>query len=412
MNENNDLRSVPWKKRIILFLLSQNISLFGSSVVGFSIVWYITLETSSGTWMMLATLCSMLPQVFISLFGGVLADRYNRKYLIMISDGFIALATLILAITFLMGFRHMWMLLLVLSVRSIGAGLQTPAVGAIYPQLVPMESLTKIQGINQSLNSVLMLFAPAVGGVLLGSVGIVWAFFVDVITAAIAIAVMSTIKVERQSVSLESLSMVEDIKQGISYVFCHPQLRRIVICYLFSFFLVTPTAVLSPLMVERSFGNEVWRLTANEMVWTIGSLIGGAFVAWRGTFKDKVHTVAICLIAFGVCFGLLGISWNFAAFLTFMGIAGFFLPIMSTAQTVHIQEITEQTVLGRVFSIVQIISASAMPIAIIFFGPLADVVSVESILLVTGVMLAIVGILYGYGEMYFSKRRSSTGERR
>ena len=85
---------------------------------------------------------------------------------------------------------------------------------------------------------------------------------------------------------------------------------------------------------------------------------------------------------------------------------------MSTAQTVHIQEITEQTVLGRVFSIVQIISASAMPIAIIFFGPLADVVSVESILLVTGVMLAIVGILYGYGEMYFSKRRSSTGERR
>ena len=89
----------------------------------------------------------------------------------MISDGFIALATLILAITFLMGFRHMWMLLLVLSVRSIGAGLQTPAVGAIYPQLVPMESLTKIQGINQSLNSVLMLFAPAVGGVLLRSVG-------------------------------------------------------------------------------------------------------------------------------------------------------------------------------------------------------------------------------------------------
>ena len=68
MNENNDLRSVPWKKRIILFLLSQNISLFGSSVVGFSIVWYITLETSSGTWMMLATLCSMLPQVLIFAF--------------------------------------------------------------------------------------------------------------------------------------------------------------------------------------------------------------------------------------------------------------------------------------------------------------------------------------------------------
>lgn len=165
-----------FNKGIVLFLISQNLSLFGSSVVGFAIVWYITLETSSGTWLMLSTICSMLPQVVVSLWGGVWADRHNRKYLIMLSDAFIAISTFGLAIAFWAGFRRMELLLAVSIVRSIGAGVQTPAVNAIFPQLVPKENLTKIQGINQTLNSVLMLLAPAAGGVMLGSMDIAWTF--------------------------------------------------------------------------------------------------------------------------------------------------------------------------------------------------------------------------------------------
>jgi len=94
-----------WKKRITIFLISQNLSLFGSSVVGFAALWHITLETGSGFFMTLSILCTQVPHVLISLFAGVWADRYNRKRLIMLSDGFIALATLGLAIMFLLGLR-------------------------------------------------------------------------------------------------------------------------------------------------------------------------------------------------------------------------------------------------------------------------------------------------------------------
>ncbi|MPM98937.1 hypothetical protein SDC9_146127 [bioreactor metagenome] len=131
------------------------------------------------------------------------------------------------------------------------------------------------------------------------------------------------------------------------------------------------------------------------MAWTLGSLFGGVFVAIKGQFKDKVRTVSLCLIAFGILFGLLGAAWDFISFLIFMCIAGFFLPPISTAQTVHIQQITEPEVLGRVFSIVQLITASAMPVAILVFGPLADIVSVESLIIVSGTLLVLVGILYG-----------------
>lgn len=389
-----------WRRHTALFLISQSISLFGSSVVGFAILWYITLETSSGIWIMLSTICNMLPHVLISLFGGVWADRYNRKTLIMLADGFIAFATLLLAISFLSGAQHMGLLLAASVVRSIGSGIQTPAVSAIYPQLVPQEYLTKVQGINQTLSSVLHLLAPAVGGILLGSVGIVAAFFVDVVTAVIAIIIMSRIHVEKIPRNDKLDSIWNDLKSGMSYTFSLPPLRRIIICYAFSFFLITPASVLTPLMVERSFGDEVWRLTANEMVWTIGSLIGGAFIAIKGDFKDKVRAVGIGLMGFGIMFGLLGISRSFAFYLLFMGLAGFFMPIVSTAQTVHIQEITEPAMLGRVFSIVSIIATSAMPLAILLFGPLADRVSVESILLVTGVLQIAVGLIYQMGGQF------------
>ncbi|MGI6575610.1 MAG: MFS transporter [bacterium] len=383
-------------KKIALFLISQNISLFGSTVVSFAIIWYITLETSSGKWVMLFTICSLLPQVLISLWAGVWADRYNRKYLIMMADGFIALATLGLAIAFWIGYQGMEMLLTIALIRSIGGGIQAPAANALYPQIVPQDKLTKVQGINQTLNSVLMLFSPAVGGVVLGSFGIKWAFMLDVITALLAIMVLSLIQVEKIARPAEVVSVYTELRQGIAYAFNHKLLRRILICFGVSFILVTPAAVLSPLLVERSFGGDVWRLTANEMAWTIGSLLGGVFVSLRGEFKDKIYTVAVCLVGFGIAFALLGIAPNFTIYLLIMGTSGFFMPIIATAQTVLIQENVEAAMMGRVFSLVQIVAGSAMPIAILFFGPLADIVPISYILLVSGVLLAVVGVLYQY----------------
>ena len=87
-----------WKNTAARFLTAQTISLFGSSLVQYAIVWYITLSTSSGRMLTISTVCGFAPQIAISLFAGVWIDRYDRKSLIMLSDTIIALSTLILAI--------------------------------------------------------------------------------------------------------------------------------------------------------------------------------------------------------------------------------------------------------------------------------------------------------------------------
>ena len=94
------MNEYKWKSHIARFLSAQTISLLGSSIVQYAIIWYITLTTSSGKMITLSTLCGFLPQILISLFAGVWIDRYSRKGIVMITDCLIASATLILAIFF------------------------------------------------------------------------------------------------------------------------------------------------------------------------------------------------------------------------------------------------------------------------------------------------------------------------
>jgi len=198
------------------------------------------------------------------------------------------------------------------------------------------------------------------------------------------------------------LSVMEEMKLGLRYTFGNPILRNLLICYAFSFFLITPAAILTPLMIERTFGNEVWRLTANEMVWTGGALLGGLLVSLKGSFSNKQRAIALSLILFGLCFTLLGVAPTFLLYLIILGLGGVFMPVINTAEVVMIQEIVREDMLGRVFSIVQLLSGSAIPIGILFFGPLADRVSVQSLLVVSGILLVFVGLLYA---------RSTTGSK-
>ena len=178
-----------WKQKISLFLTSQAISLLGSSLVQYAIIWYITLTTQSGVMMTLSTLCGVIPQVIISPFAGVWADRYNKKMLIMVSDGMIAISTLIIALCFLAGIDSVWLLFVVLAIRSLGTGVQTPTTTAFIPEVVPEGKLMKINGINSTIQSIMLILSPALSGALLANFDLGYIFFIDVITAVIGIGI-------------------------------------------------------------------------------------------------------------------------------------------------------------------------------------------------------------------------------
>ncbi len=381
-----------WKKNIVLFMTGQTLSLFGSSLVQYAIMWHITLSTKSGIMMTLSIICGFLPTLFLSPFSGVWADRYNRKTLIMLADALIAFVTLIMAILFMMGHYSVWLLFVVSAVRSLGSGIQTPAVGAFLPELVPQEKLTRVNSVNGTIQSLIMLVSPMLSGALMTLAPLEYIFFIDVITAALAIVTLFAflrVPPREKTEELHQNSYLKDMKLGLGYIKNHPFLITFfTFVAIFSFF-AAPAAFLTPLQVTRSFGDDVWRLTAIEMTFSIGMMSGGLIMATWGGFKNRVHTMVLSGFAVGAGTLALGLVTNFWVYLAFMAAVGLVIPLFNTPAMVMIQEKVEPDYMGRVFSVMTMISSSVTPLGMLVFGPLADRVRIEWLLVATGFVLFI-----------------------
>lgn len=390
-----------WKKKTAIFISSQSFSLFGSMLVQYAIIWHITLSTQSGAVLTIATIAGFLPQILISLFAGVWADRYPRKLLIIGADALTATSTLLLAVLFLLGYQQLWLLFVISAIRSIGAGIQTPAVSALLPQIVPTDKLLKVNSLNGTLQPFIMIGAPVAAGALLSYASIEAIFFVDVSTAAVAIGLLLALHIppHLKAATQSNTGYFDDLRAGLTYIREHQTITTLFKFFAFVWFLVTPVAFLTPLLVARAYGEEVWRLTANEITFFAGSIIGGfMMMSWSG-FKNHFRTIGMSCVIWAVLFTGLGLTHNFIFYLVLMFLSGIPMPFMGVSTTTLLQEIVDADYQGRVFGVQNLIVNTIMPLGMMVFGPLADVTSIELLLVITSALMAVPGLW-----IFFNKR--------
>ena len=380
-----------WKRKTILFLISQCITLFGSMIVQMSIIWYVTLKTSSGGWVAAFTICSYLPQFLISFFAGVWADRYSRKKLIILADGVITVATLVMFLVMPMISLDSILLSALLAVsiiRSVGAGIQTPAVNAVIPQLVPEEYLMKYNGLNATVQSVVQFAAPAVAGAVL-SIGTFRAtLFIDILTALVGIGLLSCVLLPKQEASNENVSVFSEIKAGIRYSFSDKLIGKILIVYGLYILLCVPAGFMAALLVSRVYGDVYWYLTALELVGFAGMALGGVLMGVWGGFKSRIKTFALGLFVLSLMTIGMGISPYFILYLVLMFVYSIALTMIQTATTTIIQEKADSSMQGRVFGLMGAMYSGFLPVGMAIFGPLADVMPLQWIIVGSGIALA------------------------
>ncbi|MDL2217876.1 MFS transporter [Christensenellaceae bacterium OttesenSCG-928-M15] len=393
-----------WLVRTILFLTSQCITLFGSTLVQMAIVWYVTLQTSSGAWVAAFTICSYLPQFLISFVGGVWADRYSRKKLIIGADAVIALVTLAMILlmpgitdepTLLTG------LLIMSVIRSLGAGIQTPAVSAVIPQLVPEDQLMRFNGINATMQSLVQFAAPAAAGVILSISTLRSALMIDVATAALGIGLLACLLIPKQAAPEEKGSIWADMKIGVRYAFSDKLIGRLLLVYGLFIFLCVPAGFLAQLLVSRVYGDTYWYLTAVELVGFAGMMAGGLLMSAWGGFKSRVRTLLLGLAAFGALAIGMGFSRNFIFYLALMALYGIALTTVQTATTTLIQEKADVAMQGRVFGLMGSMYSGFLPIGMAVFGPLADMVPLQWIMVGSGVALILIALV-GHRDKRFA----------
>ncbi|MDR1985871.1 MAG: MFS transporter [Treponema sp.] len=389
------MKMFNWKINTLLFLGGQNISLFGSALVQYAITWYITLKTGSGMMLTAFVVIGFMPMFFISPFAGVWADRFNRKYIINIADALIAITTLIAALCCMAGYEKIWLLLMCAAIRSVGQGLQTPAVNSLIPLIVPQEHYVRINGINTTIQSLGNLLAPMLAGVILSFMAITSVFFIDVFTAVLAISIvffLVRIPEQKEHETQSVINYFRDIKEGLRYIRNQPWLMGLIIGTTVFFLFVAPLAFLTNLKVVRDYGNEVWRLTAHELAFSLGIISGGAIMSAWGGFKNRSFSMGTGNILIGLGTIAIGFVPHFWGYIILMGLVGLVFPMFNVAEMSLVQEKVDQAYMGRVFSVFGMLSGALGTVSMLIFGPMSDVVSLNTLLKLTGLVILILGL--------------------
>lgn len=394
----NHTTPAHWMRNFFLIWTGQAFSLLGSMLVQFALVWWLTQETHSATVLATATLAAVLPQVLFGPFAGALVDRWNRRLVMMLADTGIALATVGLAVLFWTGTIQVWHVYILMALRSIGGSLHWPAMQASTSLMVPHKHLSRIAGLNQSLQGGMNIVAPPLGALLISLIPIPWVLAIDVLTAALAVFPLFFVSIPQQKeISSETASplvVLRDVRDGLKYVIAWPGLLAICIMATLLNFLMAPAGTLQPLLVTEHFHGTAWHLGFMESGWGLGVVAGGLVLTAWGGFKKKVYTSLAGIIGLSASVLLVGLTPGnlFGLAVAGMSVMGFMNPITNGPLFALLQTRVAPEMQGRVFMLVNSFAAAAMPVSMLIAGPLADWLGVRSWYLIGAVGCLAIGL--------------------
>ncbi len=387
-----------WKIDFYILWSGQAISILTSSVLQMALIWHLTATTQSALVLSMASLAGFLPNVVLGMVAGTLVDRISRKTAMIGADLFIAVVSLILVFAAMNGELPMWLILVVLAVRSVGTAFHTPAISATTPLIVPTEELTKCSGYTQSLQTVGYIAGTAIAGVLYPICSISTMVAFDVVGALIAtIAVIATkIPVlNLQKGNLPTSGMWEEMKAGYNVIKKEKGIYALLWIAAVFMILYSPINALFPLMSLDYFNGTTVQASIAEIAFAIGMLVGGVLLGMWGGFHNRGKGIAISVAAMGLPICLTGLlpQNGFLAFAILCVLMGLAVPFYNGPVTALVQERIAPEYMGRVFGLYGSIVSIAMPIGLVLSGAFADRLGIHNWFLLTGVLCIILAII-------------------
>lgn len=378
----------------------QAVSLLGSQLVQFALIWWLTQQTGSATVLATASLVGLLPQVILGPFVGVLVDRWNRRLTLLAADSFVALATLALAYLFWSGNIAVWHVYLLLFARALGGAFHWPAMTASTSLMVPQEHLTRIQGLNQILQGGMNIAAAPLGALLLALLPMQGILAIDVVTALFAITplffifIPQPVKQTSGEVSAAVASFWDELREGLRYVRGWTGLLILMGMAMLINFMLTPASSLMPLLVTDHFQGTAWHLSGLEAAFGLGIIAGGVLLGVWGGFRRRIVTSLVALLGLGLGVLLVGAAPAELFFLAVAGMLG--MGIMSSMTNGPIlalfQALVAPEMQGRVLTLLTSLSMAMSPLSLIVAGPIADAIGVRTWYLVGGFVTLLVGV--------------------
>jgi MFS transporter, DHA3 family, macrolide efflux protein len=386
-------------RTFLIVWIGQVISVIGSGITTFALGLWVYQQTNSVTQFALIAFFATLPAIFISPLAGVLVDRYDRRWMMIIGDTGAALSTLLVAVLFFNDRLEIWHIYLVATLNTTFSTIQIPAYFASITQLVDKEQYGRVGGMVQLAQAIGEILAPTLAGILIITLGLGGIILIDVGTFLVATITLLFVRfpqsVENEAQSTEKQSFRAELIFGWTYIKARPGLMGLLLFLTITTFLWSMIGTLIiPMILE---------FTTESILGVMISLAGFGFLAgslvmstWGGP-KNRITGVFGFALLGGIFMALIGLRPSII--LVTIGAIGahFTLPIFNASNQVIWQNKVPAAIQGRVFAIRQSITRSAAPLAYLSAGVLAD--KVFGPLLVEGGSLAnSAGEILGVGQ--------------
>jgi len=403
------MEQTPTKKtqhHYLYFLFGQQFSMLGSTIVGFVITWWLTVETGSVVILSISTFLMFIPQIVVTPLSGVLADRWNRKTIIAISDSLQALVTFFLFMLFLIDIQNIW---LVLGINTFRAGLfafQMPAVQSIIPTMIPKKRLSRINGINFLFSGLIFSIGPVIAATLLSFFAVEFIFLLDIFTYLIAIVPLILIKIptiHQITEEVKKKSFFKDFKTGLIVIRMVPGLLAMIFFAMIWNFIFRPWNVLLPYFILNTHEGTAVNLAILMASISIGSIIGSLITSIKKEIKHKIkiNIIGASFFFVGQIFAILAPKGNFILMIISLIPGSVIFPITVSTYLAILQSTVPKDKVGRIMSIDHMISMAIAPIGALISGPLANLFGIVNLLLVC----AFIGIIFPSFIWLFTKIR-------
>jgi len=344
----------------LTFWSGQLVSLLGSSISQFVIIWWITLETESALYLSIASLLAFAPMVILGPFTGVLVDRWSRKALIGIVDFLQALS--------------IWQVFALLALKGVFQAFHTPTVMAITPSMVPENKLSRVNGLNYLFTGAINLIGPVIAALLLEFWKISQILWIDAATFIVALIPLLIIKIpsvrKKQEESQDKLSFKKEFGEGLAFIKNARGFLPLIMLSTALNFLIAPLSTLFPYYVRFDHLGE-----ASDLAFVIafvqgGMIAGGLLMSMIKGFKKKMRVIVFFMYVFFLGYALValtptGLFWFMA---TFGLIMLFCLPVVNVLYMTIIQTGVPLKMQGRVNSVDMALSSAATPFGMILSG--------------------------------------------
>jgi DHA3 family macrolide efflux protein-like MFS transporter len=399
MTTSSDTTKARWAAPFFTIWIGQALSLVGSRVGGFALIWWLTKTSGSATILATASMVMLLPQIFLGPIAGALVDRWNRRRVMIVADSIIALLSALLAFLFWAESLQIWHVYVIMFLRALGGAFHGPAMQASTSLMVPKDQLTRVGGMNQTLYGILNIVTPPLGALLMELLPLHTIMAIDVITAAFAIGPLFFIHIPQPERKAETQteakpSVWRDVADGFQYLWHWKGMFMVLMLAMLINMTIHPGMSLLPILVQNHFKGGAIQLGWMNSAWGFGMIAGGVILSAWGGFKSKIVTALLALIGQGLGFVLVGLTpadafWASVAGLAFSGAMN---PIVNGPFGALFQDVVAPELQGRVFTVLGSMTALAAPLGLAIGGPVSDWLGVQVWFVIGGLICVVASV--------------------